>query len=307
MSHIQVEDIAFVRFRAPDLEAMAAFARDFGLACESPSHGRVYAHGTGPSPFLHATELGDPGFLALGLRAASLEDLAHLAGATGRPVEDLDAPGGGKVVRLNDPDNFRIEVVAGQAPLQARTVKIEQPRNDASSKPRLRRPVRLKPGPSHVQRIGHCVLGVSDFRRSETWYKAHFGFLTSDEVEMAPGAPMGAFLRCDRGANPSDHHTLALMQLPTGPGFVHAAFEVTDFDDLMLGHTHLAETGRYTHVRGVGRHILGSQIFDYWQDPWGHEVEHWTDGDLFTADDAPNVASLKDLVSAQWGKPIFAS
>ena len=45
----------------------------------------------------------------------------------------------------------------------------------------------------------------------------------------------------------------------------------------------------------------------YWRDPWGQVFEHWTDGDLFTADDAPNVASLKDLVSAQWGKPIFAS
>ncbi len=307
MSHIRVEDIAFVRFSAPDLEAMATFVRAFGLECDSPAQARLYARGWGPSPFLHATELGDPGFRALGLRAVNLDDLVHLADTTGRPLEDFDAPGGGKVVRLTDPDGYLIEVVAGQSPIPSSAVQVEEPRNDARNKSRLRRPVRLKPGPSHIQRIGHCVLGVSDFRRSETWYKSHFGFLTSDEVEMAPGAAMGAFLRCDRGAAPSDHHTLALMQLPAGPGFAHAAFEVADFDDLMLGHTHLAETGRYTHVRGVGRHILGSQIFDYWQDPWGHEVEHWTDGDLFTADDAPNVASLVDLVGAQWGKPIFAS
>ena len=29
--------------------------------------------------------------------------------------------------------------------------------------------------------------------------------------------------------------------------------------------------------------MLGSQIFDYWRDPWGHTVEHWTDGDLLDA------------------------
>ncbi len=307
MSHIHVEDIAFVRFGAPDLEAMATFVRDFGLECGSPSQGRLYARGWGPSPFLHVTELGDPGFLALGLRAASLDDLARLADATGCPLEDLDAPGCGKVVQLRDPDGHLIEVVAGQSLVQPSAVQVQEPRNDAGHKPRLRRPVQLAPGPSHVQRIGHCVLGVSDFRKSETWYKSHFGFLTSDELELAPGAAIGAFLRCNRGETPSDHHTLALMQLPTGPGFVHAAFEVADFDDLMLGHTHLLETGRYSHVRGIGRHILGSQIFDYWQDPWGHEVEHWTDGDLFTVEDEPNVASLKDLFGTQWGKPVFAS
>ena len=27
----------------------------------------------------------------------------------------------------------------------------------------------------------------------------------------------------------------------------------------------------YPHAWGVGRHILGSQIFDYWRDPFGHK------------------------------------
>jgi hypothetical protein len=30
--------------------------------------------------------------------------------------------------------------------------------------------------------------------------------------------------------------------------------------------------------------LLGSQLFDYWRDPDGFEFEHYTDGDLFTAD-----------------------
>ena len=35
---------------------------------------------------------------------------------------------------------------------------------------------------------------------------------------------------------------------------------------------------------GIGRHILGSQLFDYWHDPDGCQFEHYADGDLFTAD-----------------------
>ncbi|TAQ83069.1 hypothetical protein B7494_g8605, partial [Chlorociboria aeruginascens] len=36
----------------------------------------------------------------------------------------------------------------------------------------------------------------------------------------------------------------------------------------------------YNSVWGVGRHILGSQIFDYWWDTSGFMCEHYADGDL---------------------------
>ena len=115
-------------------------------------------------------------------------------------------------------------------------------------------------------------------------------------------------MRCDLGDRPADHHTVFLAQLPQKPGFLHAAFEVANFDDLMLGHQHLKARKR-SSAWGVGRHIMGSQIFDYWNDPWGHELEHWTDGDLLTADDPPNKMTMQDLLSVQWGSPhpMFAS
>jgi hypothetical protein len=34
---------------------------------------------------------------------------------------------------------------------------------------------------------------------------------------------------------------------------------------------------------GIGRHVLGSQLFCYHVDPHGFEVEHYTDGDMFDA------------------------
>ncbi len=108
-------------------------------------------------------------------------------------------------------------------------------------------------------------------------------------------------MRCDRGRTHVDHHTL--FPVGTGAaGFNHAAFEVANFDDLMAGREVLAQSGR-RHEWGVGRHKLGSQIFDYWRDPWGHTVEHWTDGDLFNNETPPNIATLDDLTGNQWGPP----
>jgi hypothetical protein len=53
--------------------------------------------------------------------------------------------------------------------------------------------------------------------------------------------------------------------------------------------------------------VLGSQIFDYWRDPWGHTLEHWTDGDLMTASWGSREATLQDLAGVQWGMPMPAN
>ena len=299
MSVIKAEDIAFVRFRAPDLGRMRAFLEDFGLSVQA--HGdRLFARGTGPDPFLHATEEGQPGFAGVAFKAVSLRDLEVLGKHEGAAVEPLDAPGGGFHIVLTDPDGHRVEVVAGQAPAPPLPLPSREPWNTARARDRKSQTRRVAAGPSRVVRLGHCVLNVSDFRTSERWYKDRFGFITSDEIALAPGLSIGAFLRCDRGDLPTDHHTLFLAQAPSGPGFNHAAFEVADLDDLMVGHEKLKAAG-HRQEWGVGRHILGSQVFDYWRDPWGHVLEHWTDGDLLTAADGSGQASLQDLMGVQWG------
>jgi catechol-2,3-dioxygenase len=302
MPVIKVEDIAHVRFAAPDLEAMRSFLEDFGMAVFEQG-GRLYGKGSDGRPFLHVTQPGDAKFLAVGLRAATVADLEKLAAAEGEQVEDFPEPGGGKIVRLTDPDGHGVEVVAGQANTEVSLPVAEQQRNSIAVQSRLRAMVRLDPTPAHVHRIGHAVLKVSDFRASEKWYKDRFGFLTSDEVEVATDVPLGAFMRCDRGDRPTDHHTIFLAQLPGEIGLLHAAFEVANLDDLMLGHQHLKVKERQ-QVWGVGRHIIGSQIFDYWKDPFGNELEHWTDGDLFTAADPPQKMPVSALLAVQWGSPM---
>ena len=296
---IKVEDVAHVTFRAPDLERMQRFLEDFGLR-PWRNGDRLYARGLSASPYVHMTELGEPGFVALGLRAASVEDLQALAAQEGVSPQASDRPGGGLILTLTDPDGHKVEVVAGQTAVDAIDLPGAVEWNSAREKRRLRETKRTGAAPANVVRLGHGVLSVSDFRRSEAWYKERFGFITSDEIAVAPEMSIGAFMRCDRGDTPTDHHTLFLLQAPTGPGFHHAAFEVLDVDDLMVGHAKL-KAGGWTPEWGVGRHLLGSQVFDYWKDPWGHTLEHWTDGDLFTAADGSRTATLPDLLAVQWG------
>ncbi|MDB5446063.1 MAG: glyoxalase [Phenylobacterium sp.] len=301
MSVIKIEHIAFVRFRVPDLGEMRAFLEDFGLVIAEATDRRLVSRGFGASPVLHIAEAGEPAFAGVGFRAASLEDLHTLARAEGVTVRPFDAPGGGEQIVLTDPDGHQVEVVAGQDSVPPLAAPEVEPWNSAAAKHRLRQTKRVPVRPSQVMRLGHCVLNVSNFRASEAWYKQRFGFITSDEIAVSPELSIGAFLRCDRGDAPTDHHTLFLAQAPDGvPGFNHAAFEVLDFDDLMAGHERLSAAGRRS-VWGVGRHILGSQVFDYWSDPWGHTLEHWTDGDLFTAADGSAVATPLDLLGVQWG------
>ena len=298
---IKVQDIAYVRFAAPDLDVMQRFASDFGLVLTDRENDTLYHRGSDPSPYVHVTELGDAGFRGVAFEAASAEDLAaasKLAGAS--PVEKLEAPGGGQVVRFTDPDGYQVEIVHGRELLPSLSVPTGKGVNRGSERQRVGSVHRPPAGPSSVKRLGHAVVRVADFRRSEEWYKSRFGFLSSDEVYLGePENVITAFLRCDRGDQYADHHSLLCVGIGE-PGFDHAAFEVEDVDAVMAGHDHLTNAG-YDHHAGIGRHILGSQIFDYWRDPWGHVVEHFTDGDLLNVDYQTGHHDPGTALGTAWG------
>jgi catechol 2,3-dioxygenase-like lactoylglutathione lyase family enzyme len=302
MSITKAWDVAYVRFSAPDLDSMRTFLGDFGMIEVESSAERLIMRGYGTAPYVHITELGEPGFAGFGIEVPTLDDLHKLARYDNVDVQPIHAPGGGQIVRLCDPDGFVVEVVAGRVASDPVPSDKALPWNHGGNYARQSQPRRVSLAPSKVQRLGHVVLNVSDFRASEAWYKERFGFISSDEIQPAPGHGIGAFMRADRGDVPCDHHTLFLLDAP-GPvpsGFMHSAFEVADLDDLMTGHDHLAAKG-YDHQWGIGRHVLGSQVFDYWRDPFGNEIEHWTDGDQFTAADGGGVAGLDALLGVQWG------
>ena len=79
--------------------------------------------------------------------------------------------------------------------------------------------------------------------------------------------------------------------------------EVPDIDAVIKDHEYLKGLGKYEHVWGVGRHLLGSQVFDYWCDPWGRIHERWADTDRLNASARANLLSAEDSLGSQWGEP----
>ena len=299
---IKVTDVAFVRFRVPDLEKMGTFLYDFGFVEAARESEVIYSRGTDADPYLHVAARGEPGFAGVAFDVASAEDLKAVSEFEGAsPIEDLDGPGGGKRVRLKDPDGFVVELVHGREVLSRLPVRRGGPINTGSAPIRFGTFQRLEAGPAQVKRLGHCVLNVGDYKTSRAWYGSRFGFRSSDDIYMGEkDNVILSFLRCDRGETYVDHHSLLCIGTGT-PGFDHAAFEVEDYDALMLGHDRLV-SGGYEHQGGIGRHILGSQVFDYWKDPWGHVIEHFTDGDLLNADTETGLFGPDVALGTQWGQ-----
>ena len=294
-----IADILYVRFRVPDLEREQRFLDDFGMATYFDG-GRLFARGTDPNPYLYSAEEGEAAFLGLGFEALSEVDLERIAAIDGVEVEAIDAPGGGRMARLQDPDGLPVDVVCGFERPDPLSPPKRQPINFGTERVRLGERVAFEAPAQCVKRLGHCVINVTDFRASEAWYKQRFGLLTSDEVYIGTAdRVLGAFMRCNRGERYVDHHTLFLV----GSGqlaFNHAAFEVADWDTLMLGHDTLGKAG-YEHRWGVAKHILGSQVFDYWKDPHGFTLEHFTDGDLFNESFGSHKAPIEQLLATHWG------
>jgi hypothetical protein len=54
---------------------------------------------------------------------------------------------------------------------------------------------------------------------------------------------------------------------------------------------------------GIGRHLLGSQVYDYWADPWGRVHEHWADSDRLNLTNGSNTVPVEEAFVSQWGEP----
>jgi catechol 2,3-dioxygenase-like lactoylglutathione lyase family enzyme len=166
-------------------------------------------------------------------------------------------------------------------------------------------PVRLKPAASSITRLGHVALLVADYPKSYAFYTSVLGFRPSDTYYAgAPENQIAAFMFCGLGKTFTDHHTLALVSAPDGRNrFDHSSFEVIDLDDLAQGNAFL-KSKDWQHSWGIGRHIQGSQLFDYWRDPMGNKVEHWTDGDLVNEDTPVGNAPVSPDELSQWAPPL---
>ena len=302
---IKVTDVAYGRIRSPDLDRQEEFLTNFGMVRVERTKTALYMRGSDPEHHIHITELGEPGFIALAFNVDSEEELERAARIDGAsPVEEMDEPGDGKRVRLTEPNGYTIEIVHGMEmlePLEVSRFALNMGPERLARKGEL---TRIDRGPSQVKRIGHAVMMAPDLKKSIAWVRDTLGLVCSDDVYAGEEDNIIlSFNRVDKGKEYVDHHVFLYIHGPKA-GLNHMAFEVQDIDDVIMGHEHIRGLDKYEHVWGLGRHILGSQVYDYWMDPWGRVHEHWTDSDRLNSETPANLISFEDGLDSQWGDPI---
>ncbi|MGR9178894.1 VOC family protein (plasmid) [Rhizobium leguminosarum] len=304
MERVNLLDVAYTAYQVDDIDLMERFLTDFGMTRSARTETALYMRGSGSNHHIHVTRLGaERKFLGGAFKVASREELekaAQIPGAS--PIEEITEPGGGFRVTLTTPNKHTIWIEYGVATVPEIPVRRSYRMNFASEHLRHNTAVRQRAEATPALRIGHFVLWVPDSMSEIDWFMKHFALVPADYI-CAPAEPepitVGTFLRLDRGSEYVEHHCI-LINKSKHFGCHHSSYEVLDLDAVAAGHDYLVANG-WTLDAGVGRHYLGSLIYDYWLDPFGFRIEHYTDTDIINDEYVPVrfVGSADE--TTQWG------
>lgn len=301
---VVVKRPAFVQYRHRSLEDAERFLTDFGMVLCGRDDDVAYFRGVEANGYCYIAHKGEPEFVGGAFEVEGIADLeiASKEIPNASPIKDLPGPLGGAYVELRDPDGFRIDLVADLEQMQP-LVETEPPTlNFGNLKQRFGKFQRFDPGPAKVRKLGHFGFNVSNFAKSYMWYRNNLGFLASDTLYANnPDERIAAFMRVGVKDDWVDHHSLFFLESPKAH-IHHSSFEVQDMDEVMMGSEWLKSRG-WKQFWGVGRHILGSQVFDYWRDCSGFMIEHYADGDLLAHEHEVGNHSVADEALSVWGPP----
>lgn len=211
--------------------------------------------------------------LDLGSQAA----VAAAAGALDRvgiayeTVEGVEL-GQGTAVRIQDPDGFVVELVAG--------LKQVSPNYGGRA---------VQP-----RRFGHLTLRVTDLQQSSQFYQEILGFRISDWL-----GEQFCWLRCT-----PEHHGIAMSTHARAPMMHHLAFHVRDMAELIQQAEFLMKNGRIL-LYGPGRHGPGQNLFIYFHDAEENIVEFAADMQRIWDEEnyVPKVWNPDERWSNMWGPP----
>ncbi|KAK5215631.1 hypothetical protein LTR96_011214 [Exophiala xenobiotica] len=307
---IRLQTTAFVIYHHVDLNKAREFLIDFGLSVAQESENEIFCQGFGVEPFVYVARQaeGENFFEGAAYEVesrAELERASKIKDATS--ILPLHAPGGGDYVRLTDPVGHHVYLVHGQVKKEPNPPVLKKLAiNYEDEKPRKGHFQRFESGPAPVHRWGHYGVTYPEgtYQQMFDWYTTNLALAVSDVV-YKDDKPITCFFHIDRGLEFTDHHAFFFKRVKPEQNHTvaHAAFEVHDFDIQMLGHNYLEEKG-YENCWGVGRHVLGSQVFDYWFDPSRFIVEHYADGDVVNCETEVAHVPAGPQALKIWGPPV---
>ncbi|MYX30234.1 dioxygenase [Streptomyces sp. SID8381] len=156
-----------------------------------------------------------------------------------------------------------------------------------------RAPGVLRTGRVRPRKLGHAVVGTTDFDATTAFFRDGLGFKASDYIK-----DHGAFLRCS-----TDHHNILVLAAPV-VFLHHSSWQVDDIDEVGRGAAEMLQDHPERHIWGLGRHHAGSNFFWYLKDPAGNFSEYYSDMDCIVDDQlwTPEVLEgAKGLFN--WGPP----
>jgi catechol 2,3-dioxygenase-like lactoylglutathione lyase family enzyme len=300
---VKARRLAFLRFGKTDLNKSRRFWSDFGLQVAESTTTKLCMRAVDGAPVaLVATQTATPQFIGAAFEVdadVNWQDLLKRTG--GRKLEADEVPGGGLGIECIEPEGFAVWLIAPQRRVESESLRLAMPANanTIQKNSRVNVTVRAPIEPATVGRLGHYVLQSPNFEQMAQWYMTHLGLIPSDVQYLPDGSPLLAFFRLDLGDYPADHHTVVIAS-GLKAGYEHSAYEVADLDALGQGQQVMKAAG-HKHFWGIGRHVLGSQLFDYWSDHDNHQFEHYTDGDVFTADRPTHYVAFTPGSIWAWG------
>jgi catechol 2,3-dioxygenase-like lactoylglutathione lyase family enzyme len=251
-------------FTVPDLAEAERFYTCFGLDVRRDGERlllRTFGH---PHVWAHVLEGGERKrlqYVAYGIHAEDVETFAEriaVQGRAGEPHPLAQEPG----LWLRDPDGLALQLVVApkvspSAPSVPRPPVPAVPgQGQASPRSRL--------GPVRPRYLSHILQFTPDVPGMLAFCSSMLGLRLSDR-----SGDVIAFLHTPHG---SDHHLVAFAK-SHGPGLHHSSWDVPGLDEVGQGMDQMRSAG-YGDGWGVGRHVLGSNYFNYVQDPWGSFCEY---------------------------------
>ena len=193
---------------------------------------------------------------------------------------------------LRDPDGVPAQLVV--APKVTPSAKSQPTAARAVAPGKGAAPSRSAIEPVSPRRLSHILRFTPDVPRMVGFCTEVLGLRLSDKSLDAI-----AFLH---GVHGSDHHLVAFAK-SEAPGLHHSSWDVGSLDEVGAGAEQMGARG-YAKGWGVGRHVLGSNYFQYVRDPWGSYAEYSFDIDFVPADlDWPAADHPPEDSFYVWGPP----
>jgi len=287
---VALHRVAKITVGVPNVADTAAYYDEFGLTPSTDDRAAfATAHGGEQLELVAAPRRR---LVEFRVAADDHDDLGRIAASLARHGYQVE-PGENTLRSL--------EPISGARAVVEVLPRLDQPAEDPTpyngvgriERPNSRAPGVVRDGAVTPRRLGHFVLGSTDYDATRAFFLDGLGFKLSDQV---PGH--SSFMRCS-----TDHHNVLVLPAPVD--FMHhTSWQVADVDDVGRGAHAMLEGHPERHIWGLGRHHIGSNFFWYLKDPAGNFSEYYSDMDdivddqTWTAEDFEGASGLY-----RWGPP----